>query len=93
MTRCLIEMAATEQRPCVRRKPVTALTVSFDNVLNVQFPRARECVRIRNLPPDASVARWPMTDAHGVKVNICPTGARYFRVSSMYNPNALLQPT
>lgn len=29
-------------KPCVRYGPATALTLPFDNVLNVHFPRARE---------------------------------------------------
>jgi len=61
------------------RGPVTGLPVQFDNALNVHFPRARPCVRIRNPPPAAPVARWPMTDAHGVKVNVSPTGDTLLR--------------
>ncbi|KYQ58932.1 hypothetical protein ALC60_02088 [Trachymyrmex zeteki] len=67
------------------RGSVTGLLVQFDNVLNVHFPRARPCVRIRNPPPAAPVARWPMTDAHGVKVNVSPTGDTLLR--GKCNPN------
>ncbi|EGI67162.1 hypothetical protein G5I_04318 [Acromyrmex echinatior] len=67
------------------RGPVTGLPVQFDNALNVHFPRARPCVRIRNPPPAAPVARWPMTDAHGVKVNVSPTGDTLLR--GKCNPN------
>ncbi|KYN29265.1 hypothetical protein ALC57_01388 [Trachymyrmex cornetzi] len=67
------------------RGAVTGLPVQFDNALNVHFPRARPCVRIRNPPPAAPVARWPMTDAHGVKVNVSPTGDTLLR--GKCNPN------
>ncbi|KYM99725.1 hypothetical protein ALC62_09343 [Cyphomyrmex costatus] len=65
------EVAPARNGDC---EAVTGLPVQFDNALNVHFPRARPCVRIRNPPPAAPVARWPMTDAHGVKVNVSPTG-------------------
>lgn len=62
---------------------VTALIVPFDNVLNVHFPRARAGVRIRSLPPAAPVARCPMTDAHGMKINMSSTAVRYSGVSAI----------
>lgn len=61
--------------------------VPFDNALNVHFPRARPCARIRNPPPAAPVARWPMTDAHGVKANVSPTGDTLLRGKWQSLPN------
>jgi len=66
---------SAEIAPCgagaerVHRTPVTALAVSFDNVLNVQFSNERARARICGFSSAASVARWPMTDTHGVRVS------------------------
>jgi hypothetical protein len=65
----------------IHHTPVTALAVSFDNVLNVQFSNERACVRICSSSSAASVARWPMTDAHEVRVNVSPMMARCSGVS------------